>query len=168
MLIILQDRPTSLSGKINPGYNFDADTKLESIAMIFYSERLGGNLLISSSSISGLLFGAVHCLAWNFTFPSHVEHVMWRSASLGVIGSCAAALYNVLSTLADNYFNCKGFWSAFMLFPLVFANVFLLFAAVLVYPVARLTLLILAITTLRSLPPSAFHTVDWIELVPHI
>lgn len=40
--------------------------------------------------------------------------------------------------------------------------------AALVYPTARLVLLGLAVSSLRSLPPSAFDTVDWIELVPHI
>lgn len=37
-----------------------------------------------------------------------------------------------------------------------------------VYPVSRITLLVLAVISLRSLPPSAFDTVDWVEFVPHI
>ena len=33
-------------------------------------------------AISSLIFGGLHCLAWNFDFPTNTELVLWRVASL--------------------------------------------------------------------------------------
>ena len=33
-------------------------------------------------AISSLIFGGLHCLAWNFDFPTHAELMLWRVASL--------------------------------------------------------------------------------------
>lgn len=133
------------------GFNVDAEIK--TFSTVFYSENAGGRPLLSTSSIAGMLFGAVHCLAWNFSFPSHVERVMWRAASLGVVGSCAvifcSALFFKFIRLNDSLLVPGGLASF-------------------VYPVARITLLVLAVTSLRSLPSSAFDAIDWVELVPHI
>ena len=37
-------------------------------------------------------FGALHLLAWNFQFPSHIEQLLWRIASLTITGIPAAPL----------------------------------------------------------------------------
>lgn len=41
-------------------------------------------------------------------------------------------------------------------------------APAIIYPTARLSLLILALLSLRDLPPSALETVSWTQLIPHI
>ncbi|SJL08989.1 uncharacterized protein ARMOST_12365 [Armillaria ostoyae] len=33
----------------------------------------------------GWLFGAIHCAAWSFSFPSPAEKVLWRSSSLAIV-----------------------------------------------------------------------------------
>ncbi len=33
----------------------------------------------------GWLFGALHCVAWSFSFPSHAEKVLWRASSLAIV-----------------------------------------------------------------------------------
>lgn len=68
---------------------------------------------------------------------------------------------------AANSGGIGGFWE-FVQLTLVLLGVPLCFLASIAYPVARIALLILSVTSLRSLPPSAFDTVDWVELVPHI
>lgn len=131
--------------------------------MLFYSEDAEVRPLLSTSSIAGILFGAIHCIAWNFSYPSHVEQIMWRTASLGVIGSCFLSLVGVYAwDDFTSFINCLfGKWAYLILTPI------LIFVALL-YPVARITLLVLGTTSLRSLPPAAFHTVEWAEFVPHI
>lgn len=47
------------------GFNIDAED--ETFSTIFYSEDAGVHPLLSTASIAGALFGAVHCLAWSFT-----------------------------------------------------------------------------------------------------
>lgn len=137
----------------------------EMLSTVFYSEEPGERtLLLLISTTAGALFGAVHCIAWNFSFPSHPEQMMWRTASLGIIASCATAFH---TTVFWHGLNIEGgIWILLNVF--VYLGVLLCFVAALVYPIARIILLILAITSLRSLPPSAFDTIDWVELVPHI
>lgn len=150
----------SLSDVVGSAY--DTEVKEVSFAMIFYSEDAGVKPLLGTSSIAGALFGAIHCLAWNFSFPSRVEQVMWITVSLGVVGSCAVTLLYVL---------CFGPWIGhlFQVNRVLFYLSITPFAmASIVYPVARITLLVLAITSLRSLPPSALDTIDWVEFAPHI
>lgn len=153
---------TSLSGGFFDSVGgFNVETEDEIFSMVFYSEDAGVRPLFSTSSIAGALFGAVHCLAWHFSFPSHTERILWRTASLGVIGSCAGTLFAAM--VFDDYAD-KGTFR----FIATWIGVVLCALATLLYPVFRITLLVLALTSLRSLPPSAFDTVDWVDFVPHI
>ncbi|KAG1822481.1 uncharacterized protein BJ212DRAFT_1328119 [Suillus subaureus] len=34
--------------------------------------------------ISGMLFGGIHCLDWNFVFPRPIEQTLWRMASIWI------------------------------------------------------------------------------------
>lgn len=140
--------------------------------MIFYSENAGAKPLLATSSIAGALFGLVHSLAWDFSFPSLVEKILWRSASLGMVGSCAAIFYAVLAYQIDDDEDdgddgVKKKGNVVFGILLVVATALCSLASF-VYPVSRVAHIILAVASLRSLPPSAFDTVDWIELVPHI
>lgn len=142
---------------------FSTDDQIMTFSMMFYSEDAGVRPLLRSSSIAGALFGAIHCLAWNFGFPSHFEKIMWRTASLGIVGSCSMTLVGV--TIWKPFsFIVRHFLTnwARLIIVAVKASVSL------TYSVARITLLVLAVTSLRNLPPSALNTVDWTELVPHI
>ncbi|THU84081.1 hypothetical protein K435DRAFT_765421 [Dendrothele bispora CBS 962.96] len=42
------------------------------------------------------------------------------------------------------------------------------FCLPLAYIWARITLIVIALTELRALPPSASQTVDWTRFIPHI
>lgn len=164
--ILKSDDETSLSGEIFKSIGaFDVGAEDEIFSMVFYSEDANVRSLLSTSSIAGTLFGVVHCLAWYFSFPSHVEQVMWRTASLGLVVSCVATLYTVV--FRELNFVVYGFWYAVTekLLSLGFA---LCGLSSFVYPVARITILVLAMVSLRSLPTSAFDTIDWVEFVPHI
>lgn len=146
---------------------FDTAQQVRVFSMMFYSETAGITPLLSTSAIAGAVFGAIHCLAWHFSFPSQAEQVMWRSASLGVVTSCFVTFQTAFFWDAANSGGIGGFWE-FVQLTLVLLGVPLCFLASIAYPVARIALLILSVTSLRSLPPSAFDTVDWVELVPHI
>ena len=32
----------------------------------------------------GICFGAIHCIAWHFSFPTHIELLMWRISSVTI------------------------------------------------------------------------------------
>ncbi|KUJ16975.1 uncharacterized protein LY89DRAFT_585846 [Mollisia scopiformis] len=43
----------------------------------------GGVVALSAgAAFSVLIFGGFHCLAWNFTFPTPAERVLWQAASI--------------------------------------------------------------------------------------
>lgn len=45
----------------------------------YSAEQFAG---IMTLILGGFIFGGVHLLAWNFTFPTHTELVLWRAAAL--------------------------------------------------------------------------------------
>ena len=40
------------------------------------------------ASIIVALFGAIHCIGWNFAFASHMEQSLWRILSVGMGNTC--------------------------------------------------------------------------------
>ena len=52
----------------------------------FYArpDVVGGGyaLHVFSAIVIGTIFGGLHCVAWNFTFPSVIEQWIWRAMSL--------------------------------------------------------------------------------------
>lgn len=146
----------------------DSEEQGRVFSMIFYSENAGVRPLLDTSSIAGALFGGVHCLAWHFSFPSHAEQVIWKTASLGIAGVCVlwfvgTHTWKYIDDL-DEHDDLDEVYS----YPRFLLRVVLLLLTTLVYSISRLLLLTLAVTSLRSLPPSAFDTVQWVEFVPHI
>lgn len=139
------------------------------LSTYFYCEDAGIRFIVCAFSAVGALFGAIHCLAWNFSFPSSDDQYFWRHASLGVVVSCIVALraalhrpdFIHLSSFSERYCSLVTQFLFFIDFSIVAFACF-------IYEMARIALFVLAIASLRSLPPSAFDTVDWIDFVPHI
>lgn len=158
----------SLSSNIFFVVGFDVVDETDIHSMIFYSEASDVIPLLSTSSFAGAMFGVVHCLAWHFSFPSPVEQVIWRTASLAVVGSGAVTMLTILvHYLHFETHLVRGFWvSLTYRFGLICLGLCALTSFI--YPIARIMLLVLAVISLRTLPPSAFATSDWIKLVPHI
>jgi hypothetical protein len=116
------------------------------------------------SSVSGLvlvtmIFGGIHCVAWSFTFPSPTEQLLWRISSIAITGiplAVAGIEYIGHQLHYDNPVELE----AILLITLVLL--------VILYPISRILLLVLSITTLHSLPPSAYQTVQWTSFLPHV
>ena len=102
--------------------------------------------------LMGSIFGGIHCLAWSEHFPSLAETWLWRSSALTV--TCLPTLAAVVLILQYKF----GFDSEDRLFPTV--SIF--------YAIARVILLVQAFALLRSLPLSAYQTVEWTTFIPHI
>ncbi|KIM22217.1 hypothetical protein M408DRAFT_28855 [Serendipita vermifera MAFF 305830] len=142
-------------------------SKETSIPM-FWSGRLKASRVGEAGlgpSILGIAFGAIHCIAWSSKFPSHSEAVLWRISCIAMITlpfittiACIIELAHQrtekVTTQVVNIIFCIG-------------SVFLILSAWL-YMVGRIATLVIAFTTLRSLPPAAYTTVCWTTLIPHI
>jgi hypothetical protein len=121
-----------------------------------------------------LAYGAIHTTAWNFEFPTHVERLLWRIASLVMSGSMV-------------YFWIVGNRKFYLLFGYLMPSkrkamekvsderrqvspiqISLSIAGVILYLVARICLIVQALISLRALPVGVFETVRWSQFIPHI
>ncbi|KIJ08922.1 hypothetical protein PAXINDRAFT_172717 [Paxillus involutus ATCC 200175] len=108
-----------------------------------------------------IIFGSLHLIAWDFQFPSQVEKIMWRAASLTLIG--APCIYSVPMVL-DKFDRLDVVAQA----PPGIIGSILVISPILLGVVARVVLLVLMFASLRDLPPSAHDTVPWTVYVPHL
>jgi hypothetical protein len=103
----------------------------------------------------GIVFGAIHCAAWNTGFPTAEEMWIWRSCSLSVTTLPILVGCFLLAGLLPA---SLGFLMTRVLF----------FVVPLIYVLARISLLFIPFIVLRSLPPAAFTDVNWSVYIPHL
>lgn len=96
------------------------------------------------------IFGGIHIGAWNFEFPSRIDLILWRSASL-----YSAAF--------------GGFFYLISVLDIIVSSRVLIFVPVIavLYVIARLILLVEIFRTLCFLPPGAFIG-TWASSIPHV
>ncbi|KAG1741720.1 hypothetical protein EDB19DRAFT_709797 [Suillus lakei] len=117
-----------------------------------------GEITLLVGCVSGMLFGGIHCLAWNFLFHRHGEQILWHVASLAV---ACAPLVIYLTFCYWSWFNDVNDCNAYFM-------VFAVSISAVVYVAVRVTLIALMIQSLRSLPRGVYSTVTWIKFVPHL
>ena len=107
----------------------------------------------------GICFGAIHCIAWRFPFPTHTELLMWRVSSVAItaVPILVSLMFALSAWLQNTDFNTIGDIFGISIIP-----------AVILYIIARVVTLVLALTSLRDLPPGAFDTVHWTTFIPHV
>jgi hypothetical protein len=102
-------------------------------------------LALAGQFICANLFGVVHCLAWNASFPSLIEMWMWRASAVFVTGFPVICFFLLrVSNIFEHGSLLRG----------IFA--YLNYGLVALYVVTRIALLILLFTTLRDLPIRMF------------
>ena len=115
-----------------------------------YNEQTIADLIVLGV---GVCFGAIHCISWDFLFPTHTELLMWRVLCVTIT---AVPIYITLGILLGAWLKSMGF-----------AIIFILPAGIL-YILARTVTLALAFTSLRDLPSGAYKTVHWTTFIPHV
>ena len=105
----------------------------------------------------GVCFGAIHCISWGFSFPTHTELLMWRVLCVAIT---AIPIYIVLGLLLGIWLENMGFGMTVLYFCPISGGI--------LYILARAVTLVLAFTSLRDLPPGAYETVHWVTFIPHI
>lgn len=121
-----------------------------------------------------LLGEAIHLLAWNFVFPTRIELWTWRICCLTMFGASSVGyLGNVRAAKPGMHFRFQLaciwvkpalkegiFWKYGMDVP---GNI-----CTALYNVAKLGILVLAWSSLRALPETAYDTVNWTGFIPHV
>lgn len=124
-------------------------------------------------TIAGFLYGAIHLLAWEGPFHSHIECLLWRisgiliaASGLVILGQSAFStlfdiIYKSYSTVIGSTLETFGLGLVLILLPsLIILLVF--------YLLARTYLIIACFLTLPYLPDSAFQQPQWSTYFPHI
>ena len=146
--------------------NLDQDVNLsrEDRVPRFWANSTGNDFWIADIIMLGvgICFGAIHCIAWGFPFPTHMELLMWRISSVAII---AVPVYipltlSLAAWLGNMDLNTTGIISGIATLSI--------FPAGILYVIARVVTLVLALTSLRDLPLGAFDTVHWTTFIPHV
>lgn len=106
--------------------------------------------------ISTAVFGSLHCLAWNFTFPSMAERMIWRVSSISLVS--APIVFIIIYSPIFLFFDLPGFeeWMKILSYGLLS-----------VYCLARLMIIGIAFSSLRSMPPEVYIT-TWSKYIPDV
>ena len=129
----------------------------------FWANSTENNVLIADLVVLGVgvFFGAIHCIAWGFPFPTHAELLMWRISSVAItaVPFYMPLMFGLAAWLANINTDVK---------IIVVISFFSFFPALILYIFARVFTLVLAFTSLRDLPHGAFDTVHWTTFIPHV
>ena len=127
----------------------------------FWANSADQNILIADLIMLGvgICFGAIHCIAWRFSFPTHKELLIWRISSVAItaVPVYIPLMFGLGRWLENTDFGTIGDIAYFSLFP-----------AGILYILARAVTLVLALTSLRDLPPGALDIVHWTTFIPHV
>jgi hypothetical protein len=148
---------------------FDLWIPSNSLHAIGTSQRADNATLGNGAAFSVLILGLIHCVAWDFVFPTPVERVLWQASSI-ITATAIPALY-LLSRITGLAFSHFGKWlprtftQQSMLVTVTSNSVGALFFFV--FFAARLFAAVEALRSLAFLPPRAFST-TWPDSIPHI
>ncbi|KAK7040671.1 hypothetical protein VNI00_009577 [Paramarasmius palmivorus] len=155
------------------------------MAFVFNSSRLQDESFTLYILVYGLttLFGAIHCIPWNFQFPTDREQLLWRVSAGGLVALpltllVVMCLIGVMMFTLDamdrhldedsRFHETIGGIGIVGVIGLGFSSFVICVALPFAYFTARVILMVLALMELRSLPSSAYQTVQWATFIPHI
>ena len=129
---------------------------------MFWADNADSDAIIADLMVLGVgvCFGAIHCIAYGFLFPTHTELLMWRVSCITITSVPIYIPLGLLLAALLGKMNSNKFGISVVYFCTISGGI--------LYIVARAVTLILAFTSLRDLPPGAYETVRWTTFIPHV
>lgn len=150
-----QDKPSWLNKYLSERLGEELGRK---ISRHFYCFTVWADIVDSARSIYlplclvGVFFGAMHCIAWNFSFPSPREQLLWRIFSVTAAGVPGAFYFTGIY--------CTAFHDTHVPDTIYFP-VFV------IYFVARMYLWVEVFASLKRVPSGVYVSVAWTNYLPH-
>jgi hypothetical protein len=131
---------------------------------------------IGPAALGGITFGAIHCLAWNFTVPTAIEQELWHVASVlliaGPLGLFICSIFNSLSlesirSAMRRYEDSNDINDVFniLLFFSQLVSYLICRLLIVLYTIARLFIMVEIIRSLFYLPVDAYAA-TWAASIP--
>lgn len=133
---------------------------------VFYSGKPTTTEVIVGSDVitlvAGVIFGAVHCIAWSFEFSSSTQALLWRLSSVTITSVPFILIVSFIVMLyQDEQDNMRANLLMFLSFSIMLLSGIM-------YVACRFITLVIALLSLSSLPQGALQAVYWTTLIPHI
>lgn len=136
---------------------------------MFYADHMSAEKpgIWSTPLAIGAIFGVTHFLSWNSSFPSFTERFSWCMSTVII------TFLPLSSAIGTGLYQLLGGRPMKRVFKLTINGLAVVFGGIgfnglPLYICARVALLVVAFTTLRSLPPAALEELDWHSLLPHL
>lgn len=134
-------------------------------------------------------YGGVHLAAWNWTFPTAVERLLWKVSSLIISGMTPAIIAVVANSFVldfvvrsiascirrvrkrnanENEGREMSTGDSLMPDPIVFMLMASMVALVIACVVARLYIIVESFISLRLVPIGVYWTPFWLQMIPHV
>lgn len=155
---LILDKPWNCSSDgLSDIFITDGLTSFPRVPRFFYGKPSRAQVYLSQyvTIVAAILFGAIHVFAW-YRFPSPYDQQLWRQSSILTV----ALPFTWFITLVASRYSSQDIIQLISMFAFGFG-----FGAYLTF---RIIIVSIACTSLRSLPPSAYKTVDWTTFIPHI
>ena len=123
------------------------------------------NVLVILLVALPLVYGGIHLTTWNFRFPSQAEHILWKIASIDIMGTIPLVL---------TFFGCIYVWSTYYegasdVSPSVkYISWILLTPMSIFYALSRIYIVVESFISLRHVPIGVYAVVPWVQDIPHI
>lgn len=129
-------------------------------------------------TVAGIVYGAIHLLAWEGPFHCHVERLLWRISGIAVASSgplfffpaALAVLGSSIGYIVETKLETKVERELGDFFATIIEIffIFLIFIVTIFYLFARTYLVVGCFLQLPYLPDSAFQQPQWSYYFPHI
>lgn len=144
-------RPCIANDSLHLGFDLDAQVEGSS------------RIIFPGWGAAVFVFGAAHCIAWRFEFPTAAEQVLWRASSVVTV---AAPVVLVLDHMRSRWVRGRVGHASSLPLKILVAPV-LSWPVMLLYAASRLYVFFEAFRSLAYLPPAAFLA-SWPNSFPHI